>query len=258
MQSDPFDFPLHVCNGCLVANVAPCPFAARTHQSRQRLQPGAGRAGRLLHRERGAGLPAAGGGSSVSTRRGLAAIALLVPLACTTKGSDYPYLPPTGGGGRGGTGMVTPTGNVTVTITSPSDQDGRFGFDRRRPEGHRRHRRNGTDLIDTSSVKVVVTAAAGSTAAISIGQLVSTGGDTYAGTISLGNLPTGSYTLTVSAKSLAGGDRARCDHADGPGGTDPHRQLAGRGQVLQRQRLHPDPGRSGRQRADRDAGGEAA
>jgi len=28
MQSDPFKFPVQVCNGCLVANVAPCPFTA--------------------------------------------------------------------------------------------------------------------------------------------------------------------------------------------------------------------------------------
>jgi hypothetical protein len=28
LTSDPFNFPVEVCNGCLVANVAPCPFAA--------------------------------------------------------------------------------------------------------------------------------------------------------------------------------------------------------------------------------------
>ena len=28
MQSDPFHFPVVVCSGCLVANVAPCPYAA--------------------------------------------------------------------------------------------------------------------------------------------------------------------------------------------------------------------------------------
>lgn len=40
----------------------------------------------------------------MSARRGLAAIALLVPLACTTKGSDYPYLPPAGNGARAAPG----------------------------------------------------------------------------------------------------------------------------------------------------------
>ena len=139
----------------------------------------------------------------MSARRGLAAIALLVPLACTTKGSDYPYLPPTGNGGAGGTGMVTPTSAVTVKITAPSDQTvvsdstvvdltATVDVDN-----------NGTDLVDTSSVKVVVTAGTGADV-ISTGQLVSTGGDTFAGTISLGNIQTGSYTITVSAKSLTG------------------------------------------------------
>lgn len=141
----------------------------------------------------------------MNTRRGLAAIALLVPLACTTKGSNYPYLPSTGNGGAGGSGMVTPTSAVTVKITSPSDQtvvsdstvvDLKATVD---------IENNGTDLVDTSSVKVEVkSAAAGSTATISTGQLVSTGGDTFEGTISLGNLPTGSYAVTVSAKSLTG------------------------------------------------------
>ena len=28
MQSDPFHFPVSLCSGCLVANVAPCPYAA--------------------------------------------------------------------------------------------------------------------------------------------------------------------------------------------------------------------------------------
>lgn len=99
--------------------------------------------------------------------------------------------------------MVTPTSAVTVKITAPSDQTvvsdstvvdltATVDVDN-----------NGTDLVDTSSVKVVVTAGTGA-AVISTGQLVSTGGDTFAGTISLGNLQTGNYTITVSAKSLTG------------------------------------------------------
>ena len=28
MTSDPFHFPVELCSGCLVANVAPCPYAA--------------------------------------------------------------------------------------------------------------------------------------------------------------------------------------------------------------------------------------
>ena len=137
----------------------------------------------------------------MNARRGLAAIALLVPLACTTKGSDYPYLPPTGSGGSGG---ITPMGNVTVEITTPAD--GTVISDSTVLDVKATVVDDiGTDLIDTSSVKVVVTAGTtGSTAAVSTGQLVSTGGDTFEGTISLGNLSTGTYTLTVSAKSLSG------------------------------------------------------
>ena len=141
----------------------------------------------------------------MNARRGLAAIALLVPLACTTKGSDNPYLPPTGNGGAGGTGMVMPTSAVTVKITSPTDQTVVSDSTDVDLKATVDVDNNGTDLVDTSSVKVVVTSTApGSTATISTGQLVSTGGDTFEGTISLGNLPTGSYTVTVSAKSLSG------------------------------------------------------
>ncbi len=137
----------------------------------------------------------------MSARRGLAAIALLVPLACTTKASNYPYLPSTGNGGAGGTGMVMPTGDVSVKIGMPSD--GTIVSDSTDLNVSATVDDTGTDLIDTSSVKVEVTAT-GSAAAISTGQLVSTGGDAFSGTISLGSLPTGSYTLTVSAKSLTG------------------------------------------------------
>ncbi len=59
------------------------------------------------------------------------------------------------------------------------------------------------DLIDTGSVKVVLTAK-DNTAPVSSGQLVSAGGDVYSGTLSLGDLPSGSYTLIVSAKSSTG------------------------------------------------------
>jgi hypothetical protein len=139
----------------------------------------------------------------VSVRRGLAAIALFVPLACTTNVSNYPYLPPGNGGASGG--GVMPTGDVVVKITAPSDRT--VLSDSTVLEVKATVDDTGTDLIDTSSVKVVVTAltAKGTPAAVvGTGQLVSTGGDTFGGTISLGNLSTASYTLTVSAKSLTG------------------------------------------------------
>ncbi|HEX3904775.1 MAG TPA: hypothetical protein VH853_18210 [Polyangia bacterium] len=137
----------------------------------------------------------------MSAPRGLSALALLLPLAaCTTNASNYPYLPPTGAGGAGTT-MPPPNGIVTVTIVSPTagmtessstDVNVMVTVDD-----------SGTDFIDTSSVKMTL-AATGTAAALSSGQLVSGGSDAYSGTISIGNLPSGSYTLTVTAKSSTG------------------------------------------------------
>jgi hypothetical protein len=64
---------------------------------------------------------------------------------------------------------------------------------------------SGTDFIDSSSVKMTLVAM-GTTAILSSGQLSATsvGADTYSGPLSIGDLPTGSYTLTVSAQSSGG------------------------------------------------------
>lgn len=135
--------------------------------------------------------------------RGLVpALLLLAPLACTTKGSNYPFPPTTGSAGGGGTGTVTPMGDVNVTITAPTDgatvpastvlNVAATVVD------------TGTDLIDTSSVKVTLTPVQ-STAAVSTGQLTSNGIDgTFSGTISVGNIPSGMYTLAVTAQSVTG------------------------------------------------------
>jgi Bacterial Ig domain len=135
----------------------------------------------------------------VTARPGLAALALfLLPLACTTNGSNYSYLPTTG---AGGIGTQPPSGSVTVTFVSPTD--GTVVSDSTDVNVSVTVDDSGTDFIDTSSVKMALTAK-GSSAPLSSGQLVSGGGDTYSGTISIGNLPTGSYTLTVSATSSSG------------------------------------------------------
>jgi len=126
------------------------------------------------------------------------ACALLAPLACTTKASNNNYLPPTG---AGGSGTTTPNGMVTVTITTPAD--GAMVSDSTDVSVTATVVDTGTDFIDTSSVKMTL-AAMGSSAIISSGQLVSAGGDTYSGTLSIGNLPSGSYTLTVVGKSSTG------------------------------------------------------
>lgn len=140
----------------------------------------------------------------MNAHRNLSALALLFPFAllaaCTTNVGNYPYLPPTGAGGAGTT-MPPPNGMVTVTIVSPTD--GMTESVSTDVNVMVTVDDSGSDFIDTSSVKMTLTAM-GTTTALSSGQLVSTGGDAYSGSISIGNLPSGSYTLTVTAKSSAG------------------------------------------------------
>src|SRR5262249_39553920 len=110
-----------------------------------------------------------------------------------------------GGGGSSSTGAGGTTStpeHITVTISAPTDgatipttsditvmatvvED------------------MGSNFIDTSSVKVTLTAM-GSTTVVANGQLVANGNDVYAGAISIGTLQTGLYTLTVSGKSQSG------------------------------------------------------
>jgi hypothetical protein len=141
-------------------------------------------------------------------RRGwLAAVALLAPLACSSAPADqHQYLPPPANGGARGQQM--PSGMVVVTIKTPADSTV-MGSSVTVPvnsdltvtatatvEG-------GTDFIETSTVKMSLSAGS-STAAQTSGQLVSAGGGNYTGTLSLGNRMAGSYTLTVSASSQTG------------------------------------------------------
>lgn len=127
------------------------------------------------------------------------ACAFLAPLACSSKASNNDYLPPTGAGGSGTT--TPPNGMVTVTITAPAD--GTTVSDSSDVSVTATVVDTGTDFIDSSSVKMTL-AAMGSSAIISTGQLVSSGGDAYSGTLSIGDLPSGSYTLTVAGKSSTG------------------------------------------------------
>ena len=140
----------------------------------------------------------------MSFRRGLSAFALLVlPLACTTSASSsYPPLPPTGAGGAGGT-TSTPNGMVTITFSMP--MDGAMETASTDATVSVTVDDDGTDFIDSSSIKMTLVAM-GTTAILSSGQLVATsaGTDTYSGTLSIGDLPTGSYTLTVTARSSGG------------------------------------------------------
>jgi len=145
-------------------------------------------------------------------RRGLVAALACVfgALGCTNASNTNPPLPPTGNGGVGpgiGGSIVPPpppSGEVVVEIQEPTD--GLVA-----PAGSlvdvRVHayvdQATGTDFIDTTSVEAVVTKA-GDTAELESTQLAPQGLDIFSGRISLGDRPTGDYTLTVSAISSGG------------------------------------------------------
>jgi hypothetical protein len=142
----------------------------------------------------------------VNDRRGLSAIALLTLVACSSSQSQNPYLPPTGTGGTGGPIMTS--GTVAVTLVTPSSPldggvAGPLATNSDVPVSATVDIVGGTDFIDPNSVKVALTAT-GSTVAVASGQLISTGSDLFAGTLSLGKLSAGSYTLTVTAASSGG------------------------------------------------------
>ena len=63
MQSDPFDFPLEVCVGCLVANVQACPFTSAPTNPGNACNPAQDAPVDCCTRGRRAPLFAAGGGS---------------------------------------------------------------------------------------------------------------------------------------------------------------------------------------------------
>lgn len=132
-------------------------------------------------------------------RRAWAAALLLLPLACTTAPDQHQFLPPTGNAGSSGR---QPSGTVVVMITGPSNPAS-VGVNSDVVVSANVSVQNGTDFIDTSSVTVSL-APSGSSVKVAGGVLVSTGADTYAGTLSLGSVPAGTYTLTVSAKSSSG------------------------------------------------------
>jgi hypothetical protein len=142
----------------------------------------------------------------VTSRRLLAALLLLLPLACTTTPDDHPFLQPTGSGGItggfGGSGGHPNTSMVMVTITSPAD-GASFGVNSDVVVTASASVQGGPDFIDTSSVTMTLVPVGGMANSAN-GVLVFTGADTYSGTLSLGSVPAGMYTLTVAAKSSSG------------------------------------------------------
>jgi hypothetical protein len=144
----------------------------------------------------------------VNGRRGLWTLAfplaLLPALACNSGGgSPYPYPPITGAGGT--SVKVQPSGTVAVAFLSPpTPPDGSTVATKSDvPVGVTVDIQNGSDFVDTTSVKAALTAS-GITSPVATGQLVSVGGDVFKGTVSLGSLQPGSYTLTVTAASSTG------------------------------------------------------
>lgn len=137
----------------------------------------------------------------MSWRRVLAAaVALLAPVACSSTTTDqHQLLPPTGSAGAAG---HMPSGTVAVAITAPADA-AIVAVNSDLIVTATVDLQNGTDVIDTSTVKVVLTRM-GSSAALGNGLLLSNGGDVYSGKLSLGNLPAGVYLVTVSGTSSGG------------------------------------------------------
>jgi hypothetical protein len=135
----------------------------------------------------------------MTARRAWAAALLLLPLACTTAPDQHQFLPPTGTAGSSG---GQPSGMPVVMITAPSNPTS-VSVNSDVVVSANVSIQNGTDFIDTSSVAMTL-APAGSSANVASGLLISNGADSYAGTLSLGNVPAGTYTLTVSAKASSG------------------------------------------------------
>jgi hypothetical protein len=146
----------------------------------------------------------------VSQLRSAAILTLaLGALACTKVSNKNPAQP----SGSGGTGIITtgtagsivpppPSGMVVVEIQMPT-----AGIVA--PAGSlvdilvNARVDQGDDFIDTTSVEAKVTAA-GDTAMVDSTKLAPQGMDMYGGRISLGDRPTGDYTLTVTAVSSGG------------------------------------------------------
>jgi hypothetical protein len=136
----------------------------------------------------------------VIARRGLWAIALAQALACGTNNSNNPFIAPTGGGGTGT--KIMPNGTVAIAFLSPSDGSP-VATNSDLTVSVTVDIQNGSGFVDTNSVKAALTGG-GSTQASAAGPLISIGGDVFKGTVSVGNLQPGSYTLAVSAASSTG------------------------------------------------------
>jgi hypothetical protein len=111
----------------------------------------------------------------------------------------------TGTGTAGSGGGVGPSGTISITINMPGASSV-VASGTVLMVSAEVSVTGGTDYIDTSSVKVELTAS-GNTAPISTGVLTpdAAGGTSYSGSLSLASgLPTGAYDVTVNASSSGG------------------------------------------------------
>lgn len=127
-------------------------------------------------------------------------------LACTETSNKNPPMPGTGSGGRIGTGGIgmppPPSGMVVIDVQSPTaglvapagslvDVSVSARVDQ------------GTDFVDPTSVQATVTVR-GNNDVLESTKLAPQGADAFSGRISLGDRPTGDYTLTIAATSSGG------------------------------------------------------
>ena len=131
----------------------------------------------------------------------LACTLLLPALGCgSTPMNENPYPTPGTGGALG----HMPSGTVVISIESPTDGMS-FGAGTLVPIQARVRVEDGSDFIDTASVGAYITRESGTTMA-ETGKLVPADGDLDTGRISLAaDLPTGTYTLWVTATTSGGG-----------------------------------------------------
>lgn len=141
------------------------------------------------------------------SRLSIASLAFVLgALACTETSNKNPPMPGTGSGGRigiGGNGMPPPPSgmvvieiqNPTAGVIAPAGSLVDVSVSARVDQG--------TDFVDPTSVQATVTVR-GNNDILESTKLAPQGADIFSGRISLGDRPTGDYTLTVAGTSSGG------------------------------------------------------
>jgi hypothetical protein len=131
----------------------------------------------------------------------LLSLSVVSTVGCPSANNTNGYQPPPPMGGRTGT---MPSGTVGITIVSPAAGSPPVGPGTLIDVSAHVAVQDGTDFIDGTSVTVSVREQ-GSSQVLETGLLVVTNGDLFTGRVSLGgDLASGTYTLTVSARSSGG------------------------------------------------------